>query len=153
MRSVVTLGGWWNGETGSSAPAPFFLFPPVPRETPGSPWLSSPLARPVSISHCLPAAPWARTHGPGHTSGLGYSCGFQLFEAAVVASSKSGCGSATDETRGPIYSRVAPGPGAGPRVWRGSATPHQGPVKSRRMKCWVSVFLRVGSLGTAWFGA
>lgn len=44
------------------------------------------------------------------------SCGFQLFEAAVVASFKSGCGSIADETLGAIYSWVALGPGAGPRA-------------------------------------
>lgn len=147
MWSVVMLGrGWRNGSQLSCPARPSH---PCAAEAPSSPLLPSPFAKPISISHCLPVAYWSWTRWPGHTSSLGYSCGFQLFEAAVVASSKSGCGSATDDTQGAIYSRVALGPGAGPTAWGGSATPRQGPAEWRWMKCWVSAFLWVGSFGTA----
>lgn len=88
----------------------------------------------------IPEAPGGLARGPGYTSSLGYSCGFQLLEAAVVASSKHGMDQQSTN-RGAIYSRVALGPGAGPRAWGGSSSPHQGPEKQRRMKCWVSAFL------------
>lgn len=116
--------GKGGGETGASSPAQLILLTPVLGElqAPLGPLVPfpSPSQEPPS-----PCAFCAWTCGPGHTSCLGYSCGFQLFEAAVVASSKSGCGSATDEARGAIYSRVALGPGAGPAAWGGSATPRQ----------------------------
>lgn len=80
--------GRGGGETGSGSPGPFFLFTPAPEEAAGSPRLPRPIAMLVSASRCLPAAPWAWTCGPDHTVGLGYSCGFPLCEAAVVASSK-----------------------------------------------------------------
>lgn len=154
LRNVECCNiGKGGGETGAGSPALLILLTPAPVEAPGSPQLPRPLAKPSSISHCLPAAPWAWPCGPGHTSSLGSGCGFQLLEAAVVASSKQGYGSAADGTRGAIYSRVALGPGAGPRAWGGSAAPHQGPVKRRRMKCGVSAFLWVGSFGTARFGS
>ena len=136
MWSVVTGEG--GGEAGPGSPAPCFPFAPAPVEALGSPQLPSLPIKPSSISLRLLGA-WPR--GPGHTSRLGYSCGFQLLEAAVVASSKHGCGSAVDGTRGAIYSRVALGPGAGPRAWGGSSSPHQGPERRRLMKCRVSAFL------------
>lgn len=55
-------------ETGASPPARSSSSSPL-----GSWLLLSPslLAKPVSVSHCLPAAPWAWTRGPGHTASLG----------------------------------------------------------------------------------
>lgn len=116
MWSVVTLGRGGVG-TGASSPALLILLSPVPwkRQAPSAP-------RPPCQAHLSiplsPCAPCAWTCGPGHTSSLGSSCGFQLFEAAVVASSKRGCGSVTDETRGAIYSGVALGLEQGPRLGR-----------------------------------
>lgn len=52
-------------------------------------------------------------------------------------------------TRGAIYSRVAPGPGAGPGAWGVSVAPHQGSAEWRRMECWVSASLWVGRFETA----
>lgn len=95
MWSVVTGEG--GGEVGPGSPAPCFPFAPVPGEALGSPRPPSLPTKPSSVSLRLLGA-WPR--GPGHTSGLGYSCGFQLLEAAVVASSKHGCGSAVYGTEG-----------------------------------------------------
>lgn len=114
-----------GGETGARSAALLVLLTPAPLQASSSPWFpSSPCQAHLNMAHCLSPAPWVWSHAPGHTSRLGYRCGFQLFKAAVVASSKSGYGSATDETQGAIYSRVALGPGAGPRAWGDSGTPH-----------------------------
>lgn len=95
MWSVVTGEG--GGEAGPGSPALRFPFAPAPVEALGSPRLLSLPTKPSSVSLRLLGA-WPR--GPGYTSRLGYCCGFQLLEAAVVASSKHGCGSAVDGTEG-----------------------------------------------------
>lgn len=95
MWSVVTGEG--GGEAGPGSPALRFPFAPVPVEALGSPRLPSLPTKPSSVSLRLLGA-WPC--GPGYTSRLGYCCGFQLLEAAVVASSKHGCGSAVDGTEG-----------------------------------------------------
>ena len=95
MWSVVTGEG--GGEAGPGSPALRFPFAPAPVEALGSPRLLSLPTRPSSVSLRLLGA-WPR--GPGYTSRLGSCCGFQLLEAAVVASSKHGCGSAVDGTEG-----------------------------------------------------
>lgn len=149
MWSVVTLGRGGGG-TGASSPALLILLTPVPwkLQAPSAPQPPCQARLSIPLSLCAPCA-W--TCGPGHTSSLGSSCGFQLFEAAVVASSKRGCGSVTDETRGAIYSGW-PWAWSRAHAWGGSATPRQGPAQWREMKCWVSAFRWVGSFGTAWFG-
>lgn len=137
MWSVVTLGrgGWRNGIQLSCPVLPFhpcapggFWLPLAP-QSPRQAYLN------IALSPCSSVA-----RGPRAWPHLKPRLQLWLlvFEAAVVASSKRGWVSAADETRGAIYSGVALGPGAGPRAWGGSATPHQGPVKSRWMECWVS---------------
>lgn len=108
MWSVVTLGRG-GGETGSSSPAPFFLFTPGPREAPGTPWLPSPLAKPVSISHCLPIAPWVGTCGPSHTLSLSCCCGFRCLSPPKVA-----VGRQQMRREGLFIARIA---GAWSRAW------------------------------------
>lgn len=109
MWSVVRLGrGPWGNGSQVSGPA----CPSCPCAFGGS---SLPLTPPFPRQACLCLAPRASDPRSGPRVKPWLSCGFQLFEAAVVASSKSGCGSAADETQGVIYSRVALGPGARPR--------------------------------------
>lgn len=138
---------------GAGSPALSMPLAPVPVAAPLAPLgsavpLPSPSQYPIVSLSSLGLAPcswphlqpWLRLWLP-------------VVRSSGAASSKHGCGSAVDGTRGAIYSRVALGPGAGPRAWGDSAAPHEGPAKRRRMKCWVSAFLRVGSFGTAWFGS
>nr|XP_023397404.1 uncharacterized protein LOC111748856 [Loxodonta africana] len=119
LRNVVCCNVWKRGaekqEPGLLAAHPLALHLWRLPALLGSP---VPLPSHLNMSHCLPPTPCAWTHSAGHSGSLGFSCGFQLFKAAVVASSEGGCGSATDETRGAIYSRVALGPEQSLRLGR-----------------------------------
>lgn len=106
--------GNWTGNLVSGSCASLTLYLQRLSALLGSPVLSAALG---SIG-LLSSSNSLRVPGPdlGGTRKLWLSCGFQLFEAAVVASFKSGCGSIADETPGAIYSRVALGLGARPRA-------------------------------------
>lgn len=150
MWSVVTGRRAVGNGSQVSGPAP----PPrpAPWEAPVSPRLPSSLAKPVSVHTTSPSAPCALDPCSQPRLKPWLSCGFQLFEAAVVASSKSGCGSAADETQGVIYSRVALGPGArpGPGESQGLLIRDQREEMDGVLDLRVP---RVGRFGTDWFGA
>lgn len=129
-------GGGWRSRTWLSCSA----LPFRPCASGGS-WLPSTPQSPHQAQLSFPEAPgglapWSWLHVPP----------WLLLWLPVVRSSCSGLLQtwlwiSSRWNRGAIYSRVALGPGARPRAWGGSSSPHQGLEKQRRMKCRVSAFL------------